>query len=174
MKCQLITQEEQKVRDKLNKIDEQNRILSDSKKDLEKKDEEVKYLKFEIENQKNKIFEGENIIESNKQVIAYLNKQLNDNAPYRNFSNIPKSTIPSSTLPNPNYSGSFTKQMNNNNLESQNNPLVSHDTFNYNNKFGKTLGGDNQLGGTQITGLGQGGMSFGQTQTSNVSVSIVF
>lgn len=74
------------------------RQLADGKGDFDKKEEELKRHKMEIENLKEKLFEAGKTIESNKEVISYLNKELNDNAPYRNFSNISKqSGIPKYT-----------------------------------------------------------------------------
>lgn len=88
---------------------------------------------MDISNHKNKLLESENIIESNKQVISYLNQQLNENAPYRNFANVGKSNANNIPIPNSmntNF-GSFKTTNNNLNYNVSNstqsiNPSQSH------------------------------------------------
>lgn len=74
-----------------------NSLLADSKRDNDKVKEEVKNLKEEINNHKEKLQESKNIIESNNQLITFLNQQLNENAPYRNFSTLTKPTTMGNT-----------------------------------------------------------------------------
>ena len=58
-------------------------------KENEKKDEQIKSFKLENENLKLKLEESQKIIESNNQVIKFLNQKCNENyVPYNNFSNL--------------------------------------------------------------------------------------
>jgi len=78
-KNELNTQE-QLINQKQILLDEQNKTIKDLKRDNETKEQEIIGLKNQINNYNNKLNENEKLIEENKQMILYLNKNLNENS----------------------------------------------------------------------------------------------
>ena len=88
-KVQIITQNEQLLSQKQSQVDDCSKILMEIKKDNEKKEEEIKTVKLENENLRLKLEESQKLIETNNQVINFLNQKCNESyAPFKNFSNI--------------------------------------------------------------------------------------
>jgi hypothetical protein len=84
-----VTQSEQLITQKQTQIDDITRLLNDFKRDLEKKEEEIKAVKLENENQRLILKESKEQIEQNNNVISYLNQKLNENSSIsKNFNNI--------------------------------------------------------------------------------------
>ena len=79
IKNQLSTQE-QLINQKQILLEEQNKTIKDLKRDNEAKEQEIIGLKNQINNYNNKLNENEKLIEENKQMILYLNKNLNENS----------------------------------------------------------------------------------------------
>ena len=78
-KNELNTQE-QLISQKQSLLDEQNKTIKDIKRENELKDQEIIGLKNQINNYNNKLNENEKLIEENKQMILYLNKNINENS----------------------------------------------------------------------------------------------
>ena len=115
---QALNTQEQLISQKQIVIDEQARNINDLKRDIDSKDKEINSLKNQISNYSMKLNENEKLIEENKQMILYLNKNINDNTnnPFRSRIN----------------NNDFQMTLNNNN-----NNLNNFDNFNkteFNNK----------------------------------------
>ena len=158
-------------------LDEQNRTIKDMKRESEAKDQEITGLKNQVSNYNNKLNEDEKIIEENKQMILYLNKNINENSnnPFRSRFNFTSIDINNNPLNN----GSFGLGNNNNhdinsnninnlgktintmnlnqNLETNNN-LNTNLNINSLNKYGNNIG---------TGGLDTEGNFESQSQTSN-------
>ena len=82
---QALNTQEQLISQKQIVIDEQARNINDLKRDIDSKDKEINSLKNQISNYSMKLNENEKLIEENKQMILYLNKNINDNTnnPFR-------------------------------------------------------------------------------------------
>lgn len=73
-----LTSQEQLTNQKQAVVDEQQRTLNDYKRDSETKDREITSLKNQLTTFSMKLNDNEKIIEENKQMIIYLNKNLNE------------------------------------------------------------------------------------------------
>ena len=143
-KNELNTQE-QLINQKQILLDEQNKTIKDLKRDNEAKEQEIIGLKNQINNYNNKLNENEKLIEENKQMILYLNKNLNENSKnpfksrFNNYTSLDVNNINTSPMNN----GSFGLGNNNlntimnvksNNLETNTNLNINNlNTFNNNN-----------------------------------------
>ena len=134
-KNELNTQE-QLINQKQILLDEQNKTIKDLKRDNEAKEQEIIGLKNQINNYNNKLNENEKLIEENKQMILYLNKNLNENSKnpfksrFNNFTSLDANNINTSPMNN----GSF--GLGNNNLNTMNvksNHLETNTNLNINN-----------------------------------------
>ena len=142
-KNELNTQE-QLINQKQILLDEQNKTIKDLKRDNEAKEQEIIGLKNQINNYNNKLNENEKLIEENKQMILYLNKNLNENSKnpfksrFNNYTSLDANNINTSPMNN----GSFglgnnnlnTMNVKSNNLETNTNLNINNlNTFNNNN-----------------------------------------
>ena len=134
-KNELNTQE-QLINQKQILLDEQNKTIKDLKRDNEAKEQEIIGLKNQINNYNNKLNENEKLIEENKQMILYLNKNLNENSKnpfksrFNNYTSLDVNNINTSPMNN----GSF--GLGNNNLNTMNvksNHLETNTNLNINN-----------------------------------------
>jgi spindle assembly abnormal protein 6 len=134
-KNELNTQE-QLINQKQILLDEQNKTIKDLKRDNEAKEQEIIGLKNQINNYNNKLNENEKLIEENKQMILYLNKNLNENSKnpfksrFNNYTSLDTNNINTSPMNN----GSF--GLGNNNLNTMNvksNHLETNTNLNINN-----------------------------------------
>ena len=134
-KNELNTQE-QLINQKQVLLDEQNKTIKDLKRDNEAKEQEIIGLKNQINNYNNKLNENEKLIEENKQMILYLNKNLNENSKnpfksrFNNYTSLDANNINTSPMNN----GSF--GLGNNNLNTMNvksNHLETNTNLNINN-----------------------------------------
>ena len=134
-KNELNTQE-QLINQKQVLLDEQNKTIKDLKRDNEAKEQEIIGLKNQINNYNNKLNENEKLIEENKQMILYLNKNLNENSKnpfksrFNNYTSLDVNNINTSPMNN----GSF--GLGNNNLNTMNvksNHLETNTNLNINN-----------------------------------------
>lgn len=76
LKQQAYTTQETLLGQRQNQIDDLTRGLNDLKRDLERKDDELKNVKLSNEDLKNKLEEASNMIADNQRVIEFLNKTL--------------------------------------------------------------------------------------------------
>ena len=142
-KNELNTQE-QLINQKQILLDEQNKTIKDLKRDNEAKEQEIIGLKNQINNYNNKLNENEKLIEENKQMILYLNKNLNENSKnpfksrFNNYTSLDANNINTSPMNN----GSFglgnnnlnTMNVKSNHLETNSNSNINNlNTFNNNN-----------------------------------------
>ena len=142
-KNELNTQE-QLINQKQVLLDEQNKTIKDLKRDNEAKEQEIIGLKNQINNYNNKLNENEKLIEENKQMILYLNKNLNENSKnpfksrFNNYTSLDANNINTSPMNN----GSFglgnnnlnTMNVKSNHLETNSNSNINNlNTFNNNN-----------------------------------------
>jgi len=135
-KNELNTQE-QLINQKQILLDEQNKTIKDLKRDNEAKEQEIIGLKNQINNYNNKLNENEKLIEENKQMILYLNKNLNENSKnpfksrFNNYTSLDVNNIKTSPMNN----GSF--GLGNNNLNTimnvKSNNLETNTNLNINN-----------------------------------------
>jgi len=135
-KNELNTQE-QLINQKQILLDEQNKTIKDLKRDNEAKEQEIIGLKNQINNYNNKLNENEKLIEENKQMILYLNKNLNENSKnpfksrFNNYTSLDVNNINTSPMNN----GSF--GLGNNNLNTimnvKSNNLETNTNLNINN-----------------------------------------
>ena len=135
-KNELNTQE-QLINQKQVLLDEQNKTIKDLKRDNEAKEQEIIGLKNQINNYNNKLNENEKLIEENKQMILYLNKNLNENSKnpfksrFNNYTSLDANNINTSPMNN----GSF--GLGNNNLNTimnvKSNNLETNTNLNINN-----------------------------------------
>ena len=117
--------QEQLINQKQLIIDEQNKTIKDLKRENEAKDQEIIGLKNQVSNYNNKLNENEKIIEENKQMILYLNKNINENTnnPFRSRFNYTSMDINTNPLNN----GSFgigtnaSNEINSNKIKNLNN-----------------------------------------------------
>ena len=120
-KNELSTQE-QLINQKQILLEEQNKTIKDLKRDNEAKEQEIVGLKNQINNYNNKLNENEKLIEENKQMILYLNKNLNENSknPFKSrFNNY-------SSIDNNNQINSGSFGLGNNNIKNiETNPNVN-------------------------------------------------
>ena len=135
-KNELNTQE-QLINQKQILLDEQNKTIKDLKRDNEAKEQGIIGLKNQINNYNNKLNENEKLIEENKQMILYLNKNLNENSKnpfksrFNNYTSLDVNNIKTSPMNN----GSF--GLGNNNLNTimnvKSNNLETNTNLNINN-----------------------------------------
>ena len=133
---QTVDIQEDLIRQKQDILDEQTKNIDNYKKDSEMKNQEIIGLKNTIKNYNNKLNENEKLLEENKQMILYLNKNLNDltNTPFKTRfqkSQYNNNNLPSSTL----YFSRETFNSINNNSNDINNP-------NYDNKINVIINED--------------------------------
>ena len=189
--------QEQLMNQKQILLDEQNKTIKEIKRDNEAKDQEIIGLKNQINTYNNKLNENEKLIEENKQMILYLNKNINENNnnPFRNRFN-----YTSMEINNPLNNGSFglginssneinsnnnqfmSKNLNTNmnlksNIEDNNNNLNTNLNINNINKYNNTAftGNDNenQFGIQSQTSNKQTGNYFQTSISSNTSGMIM-
>ena len=96
---------EQLINQKQILLDEKSETIKKMQRENETKDQEINGLNNQIINLKNKINENEKIIEENKQMILYLNKNINENTnnPFRSRFNFTSMDVNNNPLKN----GSF-------------------------------------------------------------------
>ena len=189
--------QEQLMNQKQILLDEQNKTIKEIKRDNDAKDQEIIGLKNQINTYNNKLNENEKLIEENKQMILYLNKNINENNnnPFRNRFN-----YTSMEINNPLNNGSFglginssneinsnnnqfmSKNLNTNinlktNIEDNNNNLNTNLNINNINKYNNTAftGNDNenQFGIQSQTSNKQTGNYFQTSISSNTSGMIM-
>ena len=157
-KNELNTQE-QLINQKQILLDEQNKTIKDLKRDNETKEQEIIGLKNQINNYNNKLNENEKLIEENKQMILYLNKNLNENSKnpfksrFNNYSSLDINNI------NPNQINNASFGLGNNNLNTMNiksnnidtNNNLNINTFNNNNnEIEQNFGMHSQISNKQL------------------------
>ena len=153
-KNELSTQE-QLINQKQILLEEQNKTIKDLKRDNEAKEQEIIGLKNQINNYNNKLNENEKLIEENKQMILYLNKNLNENSknPFKSrFNNYSSLDVNNNQI----NSGSFGLG-NNNNLNLNINNMKNIETnsnlnnnLNINNELDQNFGIHSQTSNKQI------------------------
>ena len=77
--------QEEIIKQKQNILDAQNKDMDNIKNDIALKNKEIDELKNKIENYNKNLNENEKLLEENKKMILFLNKNLNDitNAPFK-------------------------------------------------------------------------------------------
>jgi len=160
-KNELNTQE-QLINQKQILLDEQNKTIKDLKRDNETKEQEIIGLKNQINNYNNKLNENEKLIEENKQMILYLNKNLNENSknPFKSrFNNYSSLDINNINNINPNQINNASFGLGNNNLNTMNiksnnidtNNNLNINTFNNNNnEIEQNFGIHSQISNKQL------------------------
>ena len=160
-KNELNTQE-QLINQKQILLDEQNKTIKDLKRDNETKEQEIIGLKNQINNYNNKLNENEKLIEENKQMILYLNKNLNENSKnpfksrFNNYSSLDINNInptqinnASFGLGNNNLNNLNTMNIKSNNIDTNNNLNIN--TFNNNNnEIEQNFGMHSQISNKQL------------------------
>ena len=160
-KNELNTQE-QLINQKQILLDEQNKTIKDLKRDNETKEQEIIGLKNQINNYNNKLNENEKLIEENKQMILYLNKNLNENSknPFKSrfnnytsldINNINPTQINNASfgLGNNNLNNLNTMNIKSNNIDTNNNLNIN--TFNNNNnEIEQNFGMHSQISNKQL------------------------
>ena len=146
-KNELNTQE-QLINQKQILLDEQNKTIKDLKRDNETKEQEIIGLKNQINNYNNKLNENEKLIEENKQMILYLNKNLNENSknPFKSrFNNY-------TSLDMNNMNNLNTMNLKSNNIEPNTNLNLNNiNTFsNNNNDIEQNFGIHSQISNKQL------------------------
>ena len=149
-KNELNTQE-QLINQKQILLDEQNKTIKDLKRDNETKEQEIIGLKNQINNYNNKLNENEKLIEENKQMILYLNKNLNENSknPFKSrFNNY--SSLDINNMNNMNNLN--TMNIKSNNIEPNTNLNLNNiNTFsNNNNDIEQNFGIHSQISNKQL------------------------
>ena len=153
-KNELSTQE-QLINQKQILLEEQNKTIKDLKRDNEAKEQEIIGLKNQINNYNNKLNENEKLIEENKQMILYLNKNLNENSknPFKSRFNYSSLDVNNNQI----NSGSFGLGNNNNNLNLNINNMKNIETnsnlnnnLNINNELDQNFGIHSQTSNKQI------------------------
>ena len=153
-KNELSTQE-QLINQKQILLEEQNKTIKDLKRDNEAKEQEIIGLKNQINNYNNKLNENEKLIEENKQMILYLNKNLNENSknPFKSrFNNYSSLDVNNNQI----NSGSF--GLGNNNLNLNLNPNMKNletnsnlnTNLNINNELDQNFGIHSQTSNNKI------------------------
>ena len=160
-KNELNTQE-QLINQKQILLDEQNKTIKDLKRDNETKEQEIIGLKNQINNYNNKLNENEKLIEENKQMILYLNKNLNENSknPFKSrFNNYTSLDINNINNINPNQINNASFGLGNNNFNTMNiksnnidtNNNLNINTFNNNNnEIEQNFGMHSQISNKQL------------------------
>ena len=160
-KNELNTQE-QLINQKQILLEEQNKTIKDLKRDNETKEQEIIGLKNQINNYNNKLNENEKLIEENKQMILYLNKNLNENSknPFKSrFNNYSSLDINNINNINPNQINNASFGLGNNNLNTMNiksnnidtNNNLNINTFNNNNnEIDQNFGIHSQISNKQL------------------------
>ena len=160
-KNELNTQE-QLINQKQILLDEQNKTIKDLKRDNETKEQEIIGLKNQINNYNNKLNENEKLIEENKQMILYLNKNLNENSknPFKSrFNNYTSLDINNINNINPTQINNASFGLGNNNLNTMNiksnnidtNNNLNINTFNNNNnEIDQNFGIHSQISNKQL------------------------
>jgi len=159
-KNELNTQE-QLINQKQILLDEQNKTIKDLKRDNETKEQEIIGLKNQINNYSNKLNENEKLIEENKQMILYLNKNLNENSknPFKSrFNNYTSLDINNINNINPTQINNASFGLGNNNLNTMNiksnnidtNNNLNINTFNNNNEIEQNFGMHSQISNKQL------------------------
>ena len=136
-KNELNTQE-QLINQKQILLDEQNKTIKDLKRDNETKEQEIIGLKNQINNYNNKLNENEKLIEENKQMILYLNKNLNENSknPFKSrFNNYSSLDINNINNINPNQINNASFGLGNNNLNNLNTMNIKSNNIDTNNNL---------------------------------------
>ena len=161
-KNELSTQE-QLINQKQILLEEQNKTIKDLKRDNEAKEQEIIGLKNQINNYNNKLNENEKLIEENKQMILYLNKNLNENSknPFKSRFNNYSSNIDMTNNNNNINSGSFGLGNNNMKTLETNSNLNTNLNINNLNTFNNNINNENNL--EQNFGM--------HSQTSNKQIS---
>ena len=149
-KNELNTQE-QLINQKQILLDEQNKTIKDLKRENETKEQEIIGLKNQINNYNNKLNENEKLIEENKQMILYLNKNLNENSknPFKSrFNNY--SSLDINNMNNMNNLN--TMNLKSNNIEPNTNLNLNNiNTFsNNNNDIEQNFGIHSQISNKQL------------------------
>lgn len=78
LKQQSFNSQEQLSSQRLNQIDEQQKIINENKREIEKRDEEIKLMKFNNDSYKSKLEEAQKLLEDNEKLIRYLNQNMNN------------------------------------------------------------------------------------------------
>ena len=161
-KNELSTQE-QLINQKQILLEEQNKTIKDLKRDNEAKEQEIIGLKNQINNYNNKLNENEKLIEENKQMILYLNKNLNENSknPFKSRFNNYSANIDMTNNNNNINSGSFGLGNNNMKTLETNSNLNANLNINNLNTFNNNINNENNL--EQNFGM--------HSQTSNKQIS---
>ena len=152
-KNELNTQE-QLINQKQILLDEQNKTIKDLKRDNETKEQEIIGLKNQINNYNNKLNENEKLIEENKQMILYLNKNLNENSknPFKSrFNNY--TSLDMNNMNNINNMNNLnTTNIKSNNIEPNTNLNLNNiNTFsNNNNDIEQNFGIHSQISNKQL------------------------
>ena len=148
-KNELNTQE-QLINQKQILLDEQNKTIKDLKRENETKEQEIIGLKNQINNYNNKLNENEKLIEENKQMILYLNKNLNENSknPFKSrFNNY--SSLDINNMNNMNNLN--TMNLKSNNIEPNTNLNLNNiNTFSNNNDIEQNFGIHSQISNKQL------------------------
>ena len=157
-KNELNTQE-QLINQKQILLDEQNKTIKDLKRDNETKEQEIIGLKNQINNYNNKLNENEKLIEENKQMILYLNKNLNENSKnpfksrFNNYTSLDINNINPTQINNASFglgnNNLNTMNIKSNNIDTNNNLNIN--TFNNNNnEIDQNFGMHSQISNKQL------------------------
>ena len=157
-KNELNTQE-QLINQKQILLDEQNKTIKDLKRDNETKEQEIIGLKNQINNYNNKLNENEKLIEENKQMILYLNKNLNENSKnpfksrFNNYTSLDINNINPTQINNASFglgnNNLNTMNIKSNNIDTNNNLNIN--TFNNNNnEIDQNFGIHSQISNKQL------------------------
>ena len=157
-KNELNTQE-QLINQKQILLDEQNKTIKDLKRDNETKEQEIIGLKNQINNYNNKLNENEKLIEENKQMILYLNKNLNENSKnpfksrFNNYTSLDINNINPTQINNASFglgnNNLNTMNIKSNNIDTNNNLNIN--TFNNNNnEIEQNFGIHSQISNKQL------------------------
>ena len=157
-KNELNTQE-QLINQKQILLDEQNKTIKDLKRDNETKEQEIIGLKYQINNYNNKLNENEKLIEENKQMILYLNKNLNENSKnpfksrFNNYTSLDINNINPTQINNASFglgnNNLNTMNIKSNNIDTNNNLNIN--TFNNNNnEIEQNFGMHSQISNKQL------------------------
>ena len=156
-KNELNTQE-QLINQKQILLDEQNKTIKDLKRDNETKEQEIIGLKNQINNYNNKLNENEKLIEENKQMILYLNKNLNENSKnpfksrFNNYTSLDINNINTNPVNNTSF-GLGNNNLNTMNIKSTNidtNNNLNINNFNNNNDIEQNFGIHSQMSNKQL------------------------
>ena len=129
------------------------------KRDNETKEQEIIGLKNQINNYNNKLNENEKLIEENKQMILYLNKNLNENSKnpfksrFNNYTSLDINNINPTQINNASFglgnNNLNTMNIKSNNIDTNNNLNIN--TFNNNNnEIEQNFGMHSQISNKQL------------------------